>query len=115
MKDLFHLLKNKGETIEMEKYNLKNKEIKLHNILFATTSTIDYYMERLILLQDMPESKENEYVLVEGYHCSCYGFDETEWDCTKLTETELKKILNSNNGELRKRLKAFLENYGTEI
>ena len=25
MKDLFHLLKNKGETIEMEKYNLKNK------------------------------------------------------------------------------------------
>ena len=39
----------------MEKYNLKNKEIKLHNILFATTSTIDYDMERLILLQDMPE------------------------------------------------------------
>ena len=44
----------------------------------------------------------DRYVLVEGYHCSCYGFDETEWDCTKLTETELKKILNSNNGELRK-------------
>ena len=101
MKDLFHLLKNKGETIEMEKYNLKNKEIKLHNILFATTSTIDYDMERLILLQDMPESKENEYVLVEGYHCSCYGFDETYCKETSLQCTPAREtIQRSKRGEI---------------
>ena len=34
----------------MEKYNLKNKtDIKMHNILFATTTEKDYEMERLIL------------------------------------------------------------------
>ena len=32
----------------MEKYNLKNKtDIKMHNVLFATTSERDYEMERL--------------------------------------------------------------------
>ena len=34
----------------MEKYNLKNKtDIKMHNVLFATTSERDYKMENDIL------------------------------------------------------------------
>lgn len=67
----------------MEKYNLKNKtDIKMHNVLFATTSSRDYEMERLLLLEDMPDTEYNEFVLVEGYHCSCYDFDETNWECT---------------------------------
>ena len=56
----------------MEKYNLKNKtDIKMHNVLFATTSERDYDMERLLLLEDMPDTdykgvlKENEELLQE--------------------------------------------------
>ena len=78
----------------MEKYNLKNKTvIKMLNVLFATTSERDYEMERLLLLEDMSDTEYNEFVLVEGYHCSCYDFDETNWDCTKLTKDELNKLL----------------------
>lgn len=98
----------------MEKYNLKNKtDIKMHNVLFATTSVKDYSMERLLLLEDMPNTNRNEFVLVEGYHCSCYDFDETNWECTKLTEDELNKLLEKteNLDALRKELKEFLKRY----
>ena len=95
----------------MEKYNIKGKEIKLHNILFATTSERDYEMIRLLLLENMPDTEYGEYVLAEGGHCSCYNFDETEWDCVKITDNELNKILEQNNWGLRNRLKEFLKNY----
>ena len=98
----------------MEKYNLKNKtDIKMHNILFATTTEKDYEMERLILLEDMPDTNYNEFVLVEGYHCSCYDFDETERVLTKLTRNKLNKLLEKiEDGEtLRKELKEFLSRY----
>lgn len=96
----------------MEKYNLKNKtDIKLHNVLFATTTERDYEMERLILLEDMPDTNYDEFVLVEGYHCSCYNFDDTEWDCIKLTRDELETILNKEKHGLRYRLKNFLDGY----
>ena len=95
----------------MEKYNIKGKKIELHNILFATTSERDYEMNRLLLLEDMPYTKYGEYVLAEGGHCSCYDFDETEWDCVKITDDELNKILEQNNWGLRNRLKEFLKNY----
>lgn len=98
----------------MEKYNLKNKtDIKMHNVLFATTSERDYDMERLLLLEDMPDTEYNEFVLAEGYHCSCYDFDDTNWNCIKLTKEELEKILE-NIGDwepLRKELKDFILRY----
>ena len=95
----------------MEKYNIKGKKIELHNILFATTSERDYEMNRLLLLEDMPDTEYGEYVLAEGGHCSCYNFDDTEWDCVKITDDELNKILEQNNWSLRNRLKEFLKNY----
>lgn len=95
----------------MEKYNIKDKKIELHNVLFATTSERDYEMERLLLLEDMPDTKYDEYVLAEGYHCSCYNFDETEWVCIKVNDDELNKILEENNWGLRNRLKEFLKKY----
>ena len=93
----------------MEKYNIKGKLIMPHNILFAVTSPNDWEMTRLILLEKMPDCNYDEYVLVEGYHCSCYNFDETEWDCIKLTKDELNKILENEKYGLRKELKDFLE------
>lgn len=98
----------------MEKYSLKNKtDIKMHNILFATTTERDYEMKRLILLEDMPDTNYDEFVLAEGYHCSCYDFDETEWDCIKLTRAELEKMLENveDYETLRKELKKFLSRY----
>lgn len=98
----------------MEKYNLKNKtDIKMHNVLFATTSERDYEMKRLILLEDMPDTNDDEFVLAEGYHCSCYDFDETDWDCIKLTKDELDKLLKEIEDweTLRKELKEFLARY----
>ena len=97
----------------MEKYILENKtDIKMHNVLFAITSERDYEMERLLLLENMPDTNYNEYVLAEGYHCSCYDFDDTTWDCTKLNEEELKKLLeNTDHENLRTELKKFLSTY----
>lgn len=97
----------------MEKYDLKNKtDIKMHNVLFATTER-NYEMQRLLLLEKMPDTNYDEFVLAEGYHCSCYDFDETNWDCIKLTKDELNKLLKDiNDWEiLRKKLKEFLSRY----
>ncbi len=79
----------------MEKYDLKGKDVKLHNILFATTSEPDYEMNRYILLEDMEGTKWDEYVVVDGYHCSCYNFDETQWEAIKYTKEELLKLAHS--------------------
>ena len=76
----------------MEKYDLKDKEIKLHNVLYAITTPPDYEMERFLLLENMEDTKYDEYVLVEGGHCSCYDFDETEWEAIKYTREELIKL-----------------------
>ena len=96
----------------MRNYDLKDKSIQLHNVLFATTSPSDYEMSRLILLEDMPDLNWNEYVLLEGYHCSCYGFDETRWDATVFTEEELNKLMEAEQyGDLRKELEEFWKKY----
>ena len=96
----------------MKDYNIKNKQIKLHNVLYTVTSEVDYSMSRLMILEDMPDTNWDEYVLVEGGHCSCYGFDDTEWTCTLLSKDELVKILEKNDwDELRKKAKAFLNEY----
>ena len=92
----------------MKKYDIKGKKIEPYNIVCAITSEPDYEMTRIILLEDMPDTNYNEYILMEGYHCSCYGFDETEWDCTQLTEEELKIILEQNAYGLRAELKNIL-------
>lgn len=99
----------------MDNYNIKDNKPKLHNILFATTSPKDYEMDRLLLLEDMPETEYGEYVLVEGYHCSCYGFDDTRWEATKYTKDELSKLLTREYNEdyeyNRCRLKRFWAQY----
>lgn len=76
----------------MEKYDLHKEEIKIHNIVYAITSPNDYEMSRYLLLEDMPDCEYDEYVIVEGWHCSCYCFDETRWEAIKYTKKELNKI-----------------------
>lgn len=97
----------------MKKYEIKNKtDLKMHNILFCTTSEVDYSMERLMLLENMPDS-EHTYILVEGSHCSCFDFDECIWYAIELNQDELIKLLKNvkEYETLRKELKDFLINY----
>lgn len=81
----------------MEKYDIKNKQIGLHNILFASTSYPDYQMDRIILLENLKDLKYDEYVVVEGFHCSCYDFADCEWEAIKYTKQELVKLASENS------------------
>lgn len=70
----------------------KKEGIKPHQILVAITSEPDYEMDRKILLTDVEGIEFGEYLLLEGWHCSCYDFDETDWYGTIYTKEELIKL-----------------------
>ena len=96
----------------MRNYDLKNVKIELHNVVFSTTTPEDYEMSRLLLLENMPQVNWDEYVLVEGWHCSCYGFDETQWDATVFSEAEMDKLMEQEQYDTtRKQLREFWNEY----
>lgn len=81
----------------MEKIEIKKEDIKVHNIVIALTSKPDYDMTRYYLLEDVVydsnlKLKYDEYIVADGFHCSCYDFDDTEWEFIKYTKEELLKI-----------------------
>lgn len=80
----------------MRKYSdaniFKKEGIKPHQILVAYTSTPDYEMTREMLLTDIEGLNYDEYLYLEGGHCSCYDFDDTDWDGIIYTKEELEKI-----------------------
>lgn len=76
----------------MEKYELKKENIKFHNIVFSVTSNMDYEMERFLLLEDLEGVGPYEFVVVEGYHCSCYDFDDCKWEAVLYSVSELIEI-----------------------
>ena len=76
----------------MEKIKIDKNDLKIHNFVIVYTSPIDYEMQRYCLLEDIKGLDYDEYVIVEGGHCSCYDFDETEWEYFKYDKEELKKL-----------------------
>ena len=70
--------------------NFKIDSVPVWKILFAATSMPDYEMDRIYIV----EYNVTEYLLIVGYHCSCYEFDDTNWDATAYTKDELLKVLN---------------------
>jgi hypothetical protein len=75
----------------MKKIDWKTLEIEAHHIVVAVTSEPDYEMQRQMLLQ----FSYGTYVVLEGWHCSCYDFDETEWEAIEYEEEELSKLANA--------------------
>ena len=71
--------------------NFKLEQVPSHKVAFALTSPIDYEMERILLAQDWPDW--SDYTLIQGWHCSCYDFDEAKWDAIRYGETELCQVL----------------------
>lgn len=75
---------------------LNNLGLKPHNILFSYTTPQDYEMGRYILVEDIEGLEWGEYLFLEGWHCSCYDFDETEWTATAYTRDELIKLARAD-------------------
>ena len=100
----------------MEKYDLKLSNIKFHNIVLAITSEPGYEMYRYLLIEDLEDSCYDEYVVVEGFHCSCYGFDDTKWEAIKYTKNELltlaeKRIIDEWCSKEEKRFYYLVNEY----
>jgi len=75
---------------------LNKLEMQPYNIVVAGTSEPDYEMSRKILLERLEGLEYGEYVLLDGGHCSCYDFDETEWDAIVYEKEELIKLANAD-------------------
>ena len=73
----------------------KKEGIKPHQILITITNDSDYEVERKLLLQDIEGLKCDEYLVLEGNHCSCYDFDDTLWTGTVYVRNELYKLANA--------------------
>lgn len=60
----------------------------MHTVIFAVTSPCDYAMSRIIVL-----GSDGFFIVLQGSHCSCYGFDDTSWDGMEYTREELDVLM----------------------
>lgn len=74
----------------------KREGIKLHQVVVAITTEPDWEMGRRLLLTDVEGLEYGEYLLLEGWHCSCYDFDETQWEGIVYTRDELRRLAESD-------------------
>lgn len=70
-------------------------EIELWRIICASQSEPDYSEDRQILLYGGDGEWQDEYILLDGGHCSCYGWEEVEWDAVKYSRSELDALSRS--------------------
>lgn len=94
----------------MKQYTISSGAVfGLHKILFCITSPIDYEMERIFILEG---DKYDEYIMVEGSHCSCFDFDESIWDATLFESSEeLIKVLKENHWGNRREIYNYMKYY----
>lgn len=91
---------------KMKQYKWDNKEpIMAHEILFTYTSSMDYDMDRLIMLE-----RNNRIIILEGSHCSCYDFDDCTWEATEFDyydNENIEKFLAQDDDYYGIRVKAL--------
>lgn len=87
----------------MRVYDTKGKverlNIQLHNVVFAYTSPLYYNMDRRLLIEGVDGVTVNEYLYLEGGHCSCFNFNETTWDAIVYTRDELLKLATAEHNK----------------
>lgn len=80
---------------------IKELDIKPCNIIISHTEAVNNpESNRMILLKSMGTvydlngiiDNDHDYIVIEGYHCSCYDYDDTEWSGTLYKTNELKKL-----------------------
>lgn len=68
----------------------KIEQVPHSNIAIVVTSEPDYEMDRVMLVEDYPDYQD--FTIVQGGHCSCYGFDEVQWEVITYTKEEAIKL-----------------------
>lgn len=71
------------------------KAIKTWRIICAAQSEPDYSESRQILIYGGENSCEDKYILLDGGHCSCFDWPETEWDAIEYNKDELLTLAES--------------------
>ena len=94
------------------------KEIPLSDIILSYTNDKAYDAERGFLIDTWSYvDVKAGYVIVEGEHCSCYGFDNVKWNMTAYEPSELVKVSKGRieegyyNPEFWKMVLKYLEEY----
>ena len=63
-------------------------------IVIVATTDPDYEMNRIIVYKDYPHF--GNVTIVEGGHCSCFGFDEATWDAAIYDDKkEMLQVVNN--------------------
>lgn len=75
------------------------KLIEPWRIICAAQSEPDYSEERYILIHAGENTWDDAYAVIEGGHCSCYGWNDVEWDSIEYTKEELLKLAESKIGD----------------
>ena len=76
-------------------------KIQLNKVVFAITSPLDYSMNRIYVIENTTIGSGSDYgayLILRGWHCSCFDFEETEildWEATELVGyDELSKFFS---------------------
>ena len=77
----------------MEAYRLRKDQVRVESVVICVTTGYEYFKYRYVLLEDLNDLKWNEYVIATANHCSCYGFNDTEWNAIKYTDEELRDLI----------------------
>ena len=75
------------------------KLIEPWRIICAAQSEPDYSEERYILIYAGENVWDDEYAVIEGGHCSCYGWNDVTWDGVGYGRDELLKLAKSKIGD----------------
>lgn len=72
------------------------KAIRTWRIICASQSEPDYSEDRQILLYAGDWADEHgEFMLLDGGHCSCYDWEDVDWDATVYSREELEALARS--------------------
>lgn len=76
----------------MENVKKAPDAIRTWRIICAAQSEPDYSEDRQILIYAGDGTWDDEYMVLDGGHCSCYDWDDVEFDAVKYTSDELDKL-----------------------